>query len=115
MKNLCNLNNEAFGSIAALQDDFLFSCFQEYEAYNALINFLAIGKKGDGKISIFKMIIQPSDPEVFTVGYNLSDYPWPHHAIEAKMMFQKTKGLFKVAANIILDYYKSHWTEAKRK
>ena len=87
MKSLCNLNNEAFGSIDALQDDLLFSCFQEHEAYNALINyskFLAIGKKGAGKTAIFKMIIQQSDPEVFTVGYNLSDYPWHHHALQAK-------------------------------
>lgn len=87
MKSLCNLNNEAFGSIDALQDDLLFSCFQEHEAYNALINyskFLAIGKKGAGKTAIFKMIIQQSDPEVFTVGYNLSDYPWHHRALQAK-------------------------------
>lgn len=87
MKNLCSLSNEAFGSIDALQDELLLSCFQEHEAYNALINyskFLAIGKKGAGKTAIFQMIIKQSDPEIFAEGHNLSDYPWHHHALQAK-------------------------------
>ncbi len=88
MKSLLSLPAEAFGSIDALQDDLLCSCFEQHEAYLNMLNFskfLAIGKKGAGKTAIFKMIIGIRQHDVFTEGYNLNDYPWNYHNLQARI------------------------------
>lgn len=88
MKSLLSLQEDAFGSIDALQDSLLYSCFEQHEAYLNMLNFsrfLAIGKKGAGKTAIFRMIINSHRDDVFTAGYNLSDYPWNYHNLQARI------------------------------
>ena len=54
MKSLTSV--EHFGAIDADNDDLLFSCFEDHEAYIDLLNqkrFLIIGRKGSGKTAIF--------------------------------------------------------------
>lgn len=88
MKSLLALQEEAFGNIDALQDDLLYSCFEQHEAYINMLNFskfLAVGKKGSGKTAIFRMILDTKNHDVFTEGYNLNDYPWHYHDLQARI------------------------------
>lgn len=90
MKSLLSLPESAFGSIDALKDDLLHSCFERHEAYLNMQNFskfLAIGKKGAGKTAIFKMMLDSKNKhyDVFTEGYNLNDYPWHYHNLQARI------------------------------
>lgn len=52
MKSLLSLPESAFGNIDALQDELLYSCFEQHEAYINMLNFskfLAVGKKDQEK------------------------------------------------------------------
>lgn len=88
MKSLLSLPKAAFGNIDALQDELLYSCFEQHEAYINMLNFskfLAVGKKGSGKTAIFRMILDCKQHDTFTEGYNLNDYPWHYHDLQARM------------------------------
>ncbi|MBC3515896.1 hypothetical protein H8K20_05740 [Neobittarella massiliensis] len=90
MKSLLNLKTNAFGNIDALQDILLEECFEEHQAYKDLISFsrfLAIGKKGSGKTAICKKILElpKTNPWSMSAGYNLNDYPWHHHHLQASI------------------------------
>lgn len=88
MKSLLSLPESAFGNIDALQDELLYSCFEQHEAYINMLNFskfLAVGKKGSGKTAIFRMILDSKQHDTFTEGYNLNDYPWHYHDLQARI------------------------------
>lgn len=88
MKSLLSLPQLAFGNIDALQDKLLYSCFEQHEAYINMLNFskfLAVGKKGSGKTAIFRMILSNKQHDTFTEGYNLNDYPWHYHNLQARI------------------------------
>lgn len=88
MKSLLSLPKSAFGNIDALQDKLLYSCFEQHEAYTNMLNFskfLAVGKKGSGKTAIFRMILDNKQHDTFTEGYNLNDYPWHYHDLQARI------------------------------
>lgn len=88
MKSLLSLSRSAFGNIDALQDELLHTCFEQHEAYTNMLNFskfLAVGKKGSGKTAIFRMILDSKQYDTFTEGYNLNDYPWHYHNLQARI------------------------------
>ena len=79
---------EHFGAIDADNDDLLFSCFEDHEAYLDLVSqkkFLITGRKGSGKTAIFKKMITPRSHDFFCFGHTFSDYPWHHHDLQARM------------------------------
>jgi len=86
MKKLMTVEN--FGAIDADNDDFLFSCFEDHEAFTDLLNFkkfLIIGRKGSGKTAIFKKMLMTKAPDFFSFGHTFSDYPWYHHDKQARI------------------------------
>ena len=88
MKSLLKLEKDAFGNIDAFEDNLLELCFEKHEAYDNLISFnrfLAIGKKGSGKSAIFRKILGITQHDIFTKGYNLQDYPWHYHQLQARI------------------------------
>jgi len=86
MKNL--LDVEKFGAIDADNDDLLFDCFEDHEAFKDLLNFkkfIIVGRKGSGKTAIFKKILMTKENDLFTFGHTFSDYPWHYHDKQAKL------------------------------
>lgn len=80
MKQLNLIDN--FGSVDALEDSILDDVFQSHSAFNNAIEFkrfLILGRKGSGKSSIFKKIINEKSSDNFSLGYTFSDYPWHYH------------------------------------
>jgi hypothetical protein len=79
---------EHFGAIDADNDDLLFSCFEDHEAYLDLLaqkKFLIVGRKGSGKTAIFKRMLTARQPDFFCYGHTFSDYPWHHHDLQARI------------------------------
>jgi len=79
---------ETFGAVDADNDEFLLTCFEDHEAYRALLDrsrFLVTGRKGSGKTAIFKKIITTKGQNVFTFGHTFSDYPWHYHEKQARI------------------------------
>ena len=77
-----------FGAIDADNDDLLLRSFEDHEAFEDLLQlkrFLIIGKKGSGKTAIFKKMITLSEHNLFTFGHTFSNYPWDHHARQARV------------------------------
>lgn len=86
MKSLLSIKD--FGNIDANLDDLLDKCFEEHIAFKQLkefSKFIVIGKKGSGKTAIFRKLLKTSSYNTFCEGYNLTDYPWHHHALQAKV------------------------------
>jgi len=86
MKSLISVDH--FGAIDADNDDLLFSCFEDHEAYLNLLSqkkFLIIGRKGSGKTAIFKRMLTIRRPDFFCFGHTFSDYPWHHHDLQARI------------------------------
>ena len=86
MKNLLQVEN--FGSIDADTDGYLLDCFEDHEAFNDVLNFkkfLIVGRKGGGKTAIFKKLLTIKASDYFSVGHTFSDYPWHHHAAQARI------------------------------
>lgn len=82
------LEAKSFGGIDAEADELLKACFQDHPAFisvNARERFLVLGRKGSGKTSIFKRLIQERDPARFAFGYTFDDYPWHHHDLQAQV------------------------------
>ena len=86
MRSLAEAPN--FGAIDADNDQLLLNTFEDHEAFQSLWNmeqFLITGKKGSGKTAIFKRVLTFDEPDVFTFGHTFSDYPWDHHAKQARI------------------------------
>ncbi len=86
MRNL--LGTETFGAIDADNDDILFDCFEDHEAFIDLLNFkkfLIVGRKGSGKTSIFKKLLMTKEHDFFSFGHTFSDYPWYYHDKQARI------------------------------
>ncbi|MGB9293956.1 MAG: hypothetical protein WCB64_11665, partial [Desulfobaccales bacterium] len=86
MKNLMDV--EKFGAIDADNDDLLFECFEDHEAFIDLLNFkkfIIVGRKGSGKTAIFKKLLMTKEQDLFTFGHTFSDYPWQYHDKQAKL------------------------------
>jgi hypothetical protein len=86
MKSIASVDH--FGAIDADNDELLFTCFEDHEAYLDLLaqrKFLVIGRKGSGKTAIFKQMITARAPEFFCFGHTFSDYPWHHHDLQARI------------------------------
>jgi hypothetical protein len=86
MKPLSSI--EHFGAIDADNDDLLFTCFEDHEAYLDLLSqkkFLIIGRKGSGKTAIFKQMLTVHENDFFCFGHTFSDYPWHHHDLQARI------------------------------
>jgi hypothetical protein len=85
LKELGNIKD--FGNIDAKLDNLLEDCFEEHKAFGEIKSFekfLIIGKKGSGKTAIFQKLIKEQAFDYFCEGYNLTDYPWYHHELQAK-------------------------------
>ena len=79
---------DRFGGIDADNDEILLESFEDHQAFQALMNrerFLVIGRKGSGKTAIFKKLITIHDSAVFCSGHTLTDYPWHHHTLQARV------------------------------
>ncbi len=77
-----------FGAIDADNDDLLLKSFEDHPAFEALLTrerFLVVGRKGAGKTAIFKKLITIHASTFFTFGHTFSDYPWHHHALQARL------------------------------
>lgn len=77
-----------FGAVDADNDELLLKSFEDHPAYLSLLdhqNFLVVGRKGAGKTAIFKKLLTIHDPSFFTFGHTFSDYPWHHHALQARV------------------------------
>lgn len=86
MKHLSSV--EHFGAIDADNDELLFTCFEDHEAYLDLLaqkKFLIVGRKGSGKTAIFKRMLTTRQPDFFCYGHTFSDYPWHHHDLQARI------------------------------
>lgn len=82
------INVESFGGIDADNDDILFECFEDHEAFLELLKlkkFLIIGRKGSGKTAIFKKLLMSKNPNFFAFGHTFSDYPWHYHDKQARI------------------------------
>lgn len=85
MKSLMQV--ESFGGTDADSDDILLKAFEDHKAYQevrALRRHMIIGKKGSGKTAIYKKLITTKEPDFFCFGHTFSDYPWDHHAVQAR-------------------------------
>lgn len=85
MKSIIDIDK--LGGIDADNDDLLMTCFQDHEAYKAVIGFqkhIILGRKGTGKTAIFKKILSQKSPTRFTFGHTFSDYPWHYHDKQVK-------------------------------
>ncbi len=79
---------ENFGAIDADNDELLFDCFEDHEAYINAVNckkYLIVGRKGSGKTAIFKKLITTKEPKYFCFGHTFSDYPWHYHDKQARI------------------------------
>lgn len=77
-----------FGAVDADNDQLLLDTFEDHEAFTNLWEmqrFLVVGRKGSGKTAIFKRMLTIDSPDVFTFGHTFSDYPWDHHAKQARV------------------------------
>ncbi len=77
-----------FGAIDADNDDLLLESFEDHPAFTSLLkldHFLVVGRKGAGKTAIFKKLITQHGAEFFSFGHTFSDYPWHHHALQARL------------------------------
>jgi len=86
MRDLRDANR--FGAVDADNDDLLLDSFENHPAFEALLSrerFLVIGRKGAGKTAIFKKIITKHVSDFFSFGHTFSDYPWDHHALQARV------------------------------
>ncbi len=86
MKDLLEVEN--FGAIDADNDDILFDCFQDHEAFTELLafkKFLIVGRKGSGKTAIFKKLLATREADFFSFGHTFSDYPWHYHDRQARI------------------------------
>ena len=86
MKPLTELEN--FGAIDADNDNFLYDCFEDHEAFSDLQSFkkfLVIGRKGSGKTAIFKKLLMTKESNFFCFGHTFSDYPWYYHDKQARV------------------------------
>lgn len=86
MKDLLNI--DSFGAIDADNDDLLFDCFEDHEAFKDLLDlkkFLIVGKKGSGKTAIFKKLLMTRESDFFCFGHTFSDYPWHYHDKQARI------------------------------
>ncbi|MFH0984135.1 MAG: hypothetical protein V1882_01215 [Candidatus Omnitrophota bacterium] len=86
MKKLLEI--ECFGGIDADSDDILIRCFEDHEAFKALLelkNFLIVGRKGSGKTSIFKKLLLNRTYDFFCFGHTFTDYPWEYHDRQVKL------------------------------
>jgi hypothetical protein len=112
------LSIEQFGAIDADNDDLLFSCFEDHEAYLDLLaqkKFLILGRKGSGKTAIFKKMLTVRQNNFFCFGHTFSDYPWHHHDLQARIWipdFDKFTHSWKylilmTASKIVLNYDQS--------
>jgi hypothetical protein len=73
---------ENFGAIDAESDELLARCFEAHPAFHEVMNgrrFLILGRKGSGKTAIYKRLLAPREPLVFSVGHTFTDYPWHYH------------------------------------
>ena len=115
---------EQFGAIDADNDDLLFSCFEDHEAYLDLLSqkkFLILGRKGSGKTAIFKRMLTVRQHDFFCFGHTFSDYPWHYHDLQARIgipNFDKFTHSWKylilmTASKIILNYDQSLPIDAK--
>lgn len=80
MKSLIEI--EDFGAIDAESDELLMACFENHPAFHEVLNgrrFLVLGRKGSGKTAIYKKVLMQREPNVFSVGYSFTDYPWHYH------------------------------------
>jgi GTPase SAR1 family protein len=76
-----------FGGIDADADELLRDCFQNHASYVAARNhkrFVIVGRKGSGKTSIFKRLVEEKDASVFSFGHTFEDYPWAYHDLQAE-------------------------------
>jgi len=79
---------QSLGGIDADNDQLLFNCFQNHQAYKQVINFekfILLGRKGTGKTAIFKKILKERNPSTFSFGHTFSDYPWHYHDKQVKI------------------------------
>jgi hypothetical protein len=79
---------EGFGAIDADADALLLDAFEDHEAYLEVLGrrrFLIVGRKGSGKTAIFKKLLTIRRPTFFCIGHTFSDYPWQHHAKQARI------------------------------
>ncbi len=79
---------ESFGGIDADADTLLDECFQDHEAYKAILTherFLIVGRKGSGKTAIFRKLITTHAHDVFPYGHTFADYPWHYHDLQSTM------------------------------
>ncbi|MFU8811885.1 MAG: hypothetical protein ACNA78_02895, partial [Balneolaceae bacterium] len=86
MKELNEAEN--FGAIDADNDSLLYKSFEDHQAFDQILDhksFLIVGRKGAGKTAIFKKLLTLHDPQIFTFGHTFSDYPWHHHAFQARV------------------------------
>jgi hypothetical protein len=86
MKDLLEINN--FGAIDADNDDILYDCFEDHEAFIQLLEFkkfLIVGRKGSGKTAIFKKLLTMKSFNLFSFGHTFSDYPWHYHDRQARI------------------------------
>ena len=86
MKKL--LDVESFGGIDADNDDILFECFEDHEAFLEILKFrkfLIVGRKGSGKTAIFKKLLMTKASDFFSFGHTFSDYPWHYHDKQARI------------------------------
>lgn len=86
MKEISSI--KTLGGIDADNDQLLFKCFQDHEAYHEVLNFskfILLGRKGTGKTAIFKKILKERDYSTFSFGHTFSDYPWHYHDKQIKI------------------------------
>ena len=79
---------KSLGGIDADNDELLFKCFQNHEAYKQVANFekfIILGRKGTGKTAIFKKILKEREYNIFAFGHTFSDYPWHYHDKQIKI------------------------------
>lgn len=80
MKSLMEI--EDFGAIDAESDELLVKCFEDHPTYHEVLQgrrFLILGRKGSGKTAIYKKVLMLREPNIFSIGYNFTDYPWHYH------------------------------------
>lgn len=73
---------DSFGGTDADQDPLLMRCFEEHDAFHALVQhkrFCVVGRKGSGKTAIFKKLLTDHRWKALAFGHTFTDYPWYHH------------------------------------